>query len=319
MRYGCPETLISDQGSHFRNETAATLCARLKVHQCFTPVYSPWVNGTLKGLNRDILQVIRANLVEYTLATTEWPYLLPVVQANLDHTAVSSLANHAPIELFLGLDSPRTLDCVVVPKGNGVAVGIADGEDQPSLSQFRSSLHGLHQEVVRVKERKRLAAMAKARGAVCNFDVGDYVLWSRIDKRLGNNKHLGQWLGPLTVVEARPYSFVIKHLISGTLHEVHGSRLKFYAESSFKVTEEIVEFISNQGIRLGIERFANHGFNRVARQWEHLVQWTGLQADEASWDPAFGMLKDSPAKVSEYLAVCEDEPFKTAIIHQKSS
>lgn len=265
MRYGRPETLTSDQGWHFCNETVTTLCVCPKVHQEFTLVYSPWVNGTVKRLNRDILEVIRALLVEYKLATTQWPYLLPVVEANLNHTAVSPVANHAPIELFFGLNPQSALDCVVMPKGNGAAVEIADGEDQSSLSQLRSSLHGLHQQLVRVMERKQLAAMVKAREAVRKIDLGDYVLWPRIDKHLGSNKLLGQWLEPFTVVEARSNSFVIKHLVSGTLHEVHGLRLKFYAESSFETAEEIVKFISNQGILLGVERFANHRFHRVAR------------------------------------------------------
>lgn len=48
------------------------------------------------------------------------------------------------------------------------------------------------------------------------------------------------------------------------------------------------------------------------------MEWTGLQVAEASWEPAFAMLKNVPAKVSEYLAVCEDDQFKTAMTHQES-
>ncbi|KAG2946424.1 hypothetical protein PC110_g21117 [Phytophthora cactorum] len=85
-RYGTPKMLLSDQGSHFRNETMAHLATRLKIELRFTPVYSPWLNSTVERLNRDVLRVIRALLMEYSLDRYEWPYLLPVLQANLNHT-----------------------------------------------------------------------------------------------------------------------------------------------------------------------------------------------------------------------------------------
>ncbi|OWZ06455.1 Retrotransposon protein [Phytophthora megakarya] len=40
-RYEMPKTLLSDQGTHFRNETMNHVAARLKVQFTFTPVYSP--------------------------------------------------------------------------------------------------------------------------------------------------------------------------------------------------------------------------------------------------------------------------------------
>lgn len=59
-RFGISESLLSDQGSHFRNEVVKHWCARMKVEQVFSPVYMPWLNGTVQRLNRDILQVLRA-------------------------------------------------------------------------------------------------------------------------------------------------------------------------------------------------------------------------------------------------------------------
>ncbi|POM67024.1 Hypothetical protein PHPALM_17041 [Phytophthora palmivora] len=88
-RFGVPETLLSDQGSHFRNEMIKHLCARLKIEQAFSPVYMPWLNDTVERLNRDVLQVM-----EYGIDQHEWPYLLPSLEANLNHTPVQSLHGH---------------------------------------------------------------------------------------------------------------------------------------------------------------------------------------------------------------------------------
>ncbi|ETL86340.1 hypothetical protein L917_14226 [Phytophthora nicotianae] len=85
----------------------------------------------------------------------------------------------------------------------------------------------MHREVVDAKEKKRLYDMAVAKGSTVNFDIGDYVLWSRVDQRLSKDKLLAQWVGPFAVTEARPHSFVIRHLLSGVTYEVHGSRLRF--------------------------------------------------------------------------------------------
>ncbi|KAG3122852.1 hypothetical protein PC128_g27709 [Phytophthora cactorum] len=83
-RFGVPESLVSDQGSHFRNETVKHLCARMQIEQAFSPVYSPWVNWAVERLNKDILQVLRVLLLEYDIDFHEWPFLLPVLQGNLN-------------------------------------------------------------------------------------------------------------------------------------------------------------------------------------------------------------------------------------------
>ncbi|OWZ19870.1 hypothetical protein PHMEG_0005806 [Phytophthora megakarya] len=81
--------LRSDQGSNSKNWVVKHLASRLKVELDYTPVYSPWLNGTVERLNK-----------YYSLDTREWPYLVPAVQANRNHASVHSLAGHAPIEVF---------------------------------------------------------------------------------------------------------------------------------------------------------------------------------------------------------------------------
>ncbi|OWZ09302.1 hypothetical protein PHMEG_00018017 [Phytophthora megakarya] len=264
MRYGKPEVLVSDQGSHFRNEVIELLYARLKVQQSFTPVYSLWVNGTIERVNKDVLQ--------------EWLYLLPVVQANINHTPVESLGNRSPIELFLGLPAPSALDSIVAK---------VDG--------------------------KTAILSGSIGGVACNFDTGDYVLWSRVDKRISTHKLLARWVGPFKVVQLLPNSFMIKHLITGTEYEVHGTRLKFYSGSSLNITEEITELIANQGMLLGVRQLVDHRFNNVLHRWEFMASWAGLTSIEDSWESAADMQKDVPAKVSEYMERVQDEELSEAL------
>ncbi|GMF46581.1 unnamed protein product [Phytophthora fragariaefolia] len=197
----------------------------------------------------------------------------PIVQANMNHTPMSSLADHSPGELFTGLQSPSALDVVVRPTLHGEELVIVDLTDvEPQLAQLRASLEGLHKEVGDIKEKKRLADMQRKTGAVCNFDVGDYVLWSRIDQRLPNNKLLGQWLDLFRIIEALPHAFNIQHLRTNKVYEVHGTGLKYYADADLNMIVEMQELVTSQGIVLDVKAFIEHRYNEALRRWGLLVQ-----------------------------------------------
>ncbi|KAE9037711.1 hypothetical protein PR002_g6407 [Phytophthora rubi] len=301
-RFGLPESWESDNGSHFKAEVMASLCERLKANQSFVPVYTPWINGTVERINRDILQVLRAMLLEFQLDTRNWLYLLPLIQANLNHSPVASLGNHAPIEVFTGLPAPSALDTIAVPSDKGTRLVPVDPERVSAhVEKLRRSLHAMHKEATTQKEKKRLYEMARAKGGICNFAVGDFVLWSRVDSRLQGSKLLVRWVGPFRVVEARQHSFIIDHLITKDKVEVHGSRLKFYCDSSLNVTAELKEHVAKQGIVLGVRAIVNHRNNPVSNEWEVQVAWIGLEDVENSWEPLRRIYADVPTKVQEYI------------------
>jgi hypothetical protein len=121
------------------------------------------------------------------------------------------------MEVFLGLPKPYALDVVALPKNGSIDwVEFDVAQVAVSLDQLRAGFEGLHREIVDRKEKVRCRQMAAKRGTVCNFDVGDFVLWSRIDERLPTHKLLATWLSPFRVIEARPHSFLIDHLVNMT-------------------------------------------------------------------------------------------------------
>ncbi|KAE8883707.1 hypothetical protein PF001_g1593 [Phytophthora fragariae] len=167
-RFGLPEMWESDNGSHFKAALMQQLADRLKVVQKFVPVYTPWINGTVERVNRDILHVLRLMLMELNLDTRKWPYLLPLIQANLNDSAVASLEGHAPIELFTGLPAPSLLDTVVVPVGRVTRTLSVDMSAAAShLVQLRQHLAEVHAKVIARKEQRRAYELAKAKGQTC--------------------------------------------------------------------------------------------------------------------------------------------------------
>ncbi|GMF14717.1 unnamed protein product [Phytophthora fragariaefolia] len=241
-------------------------------------------------------------LMELNLDTRNWPYLLPLIQANLNHSAVASPGGHAPIELFTGLPAPSLLDTVVVPVGGVTRTLSVDMSAAAShLEQLRQHRAEMHSKVIGRKEQRRAYELDKAKGQTCNFEVGDSVLWSRVDKRMRGSKLLVRWVEPFRVTKALSHSCIVAHLLTGDEFEVHGSRLKHYCDSDLGATAEISEHVASQGIALGVRAIVDHRFEPTAQEWQLLVVWRGLEDMENSWEPFASICGDVPALVAQYV------------------
>eukprot|EP00644_Phytophthora_capsici_P011255 jgi/Phyca11/110519/e_gw1.18.275.1 len=103
-----------------------------------------------------------------------------------------------------------------------------------------------------------------------NFDVGDYVLRSRVDQK-HQDKLLVTWIGPYQITRADVHSFVVRHLVTGEETDVHSSRLTFYADSSLQITEEIREHVAAQGQILAVNDLLDYRWNSQKKDYDILV------------------------------------------------
>ena len=78
--FGVPKGLMSDGPTHFKNETVRAVTRGLKVPHHFTLPYTPWSNGAVERLGKELLRVFRSIVSELQMKFEEWPDLLPVVQ-----------------------------------------------------------------------------------------------------------------------------------------------------------------------------------------------------------------------------------------------
>jgi transposase InsO family protein len=90
-RFGVVHQWVSDQGAHFRNQLVEKLQRALGAQHHFVTAYTPWANGSVEVVNREILKCMKALLSERRLAIQDWPTLLPVVQAALNSMPADSL------------------------------------------------------------------------------------------------------------------------------------------------------------------------------------------------------------------------------------
>ncbi|KAG3118052.1 hypothetical protein PI124_g4535 [Phytophthora idaei] len=128
----------------------------------------------------------------------------------------------------------------------------------------------MHCDVEDQRLKQRLLNKKPERGEnFVNFAVGDYVLRSRFDKRQGN-KLQATWVGPYRVVRPDTHSFTVERLVTGELTDGHASRLKMYAGDSLEVTEELLEYVSSQGIVLAVNELKDHRWNTSIEDYEPL-------------------------------------------------
>lgn len=106
-----PNGLMSDGQRHFRNETIRLLCKSLRVPHHFTLPYTPWSNGAVELLEKEILRTFRAITSELQMDFKEWTDLLPVIQSIPNNSPFPHLQNVASVTAFL--DEAGASHCIV--------------------------------------------------------------------------------------------------------------------------------------------------------------------------------------------------------------
>nr|CCA16690.1 chromodomain protein putative [Albugo laibachii Nc14] len=275
----------TDSGTHFKNKVITEL-ARLTGSSCeYILGYCHWKNGSVERVSKDLLQVLRAVVAEMKLDMKKWPDIILSIMGILNHIPCQSLGGRGAIECFTVLksDTPIDRDYMIDDLASPKPVELRTCDEEMKI--LHQSLVDIHLEIANEAERRQLAnQMAQKDVQPALFNVGDMVLWAKVDMKLHPNKLRLNCLGPYRVIQCKEYSCVIKHLFTGRESEVYHSRLKFYRDSELEASEEIMAHVLNKDLLLNVDSIRGH--RKVQEQWELLVKWQGLEeVEEASWEP----------------------------------
>ncbi|CAN0593496.1 unnamed protein product, partial [Laminaria digitata] len=105
---GVPSVLVSDTASHFKNQLLRKLADGLGVNPQFSVANSPWTNGTVESMMKEVQRILKALLVEYRCAINEWEKNLPMVQWALNSSHRQRLGC-SPYKGFFGREPTSML------------------------------------------------------------------------------------------------------------------------------------------------------------------------------------------------------------------
>ncbi|OQR82260.1 hypothetical protein ACHHYP_16315 [Achlya hypogyna] len=116
-----------------------------------------------------------------------------------------------------------------------------------------------------------------------------------------DHNHLTSSTSLLPIADVGRYSCTILHIITGNECQAHVSRLKPLVESSYEITQEIREHVSEQGIELCIRDIRGVRYNRSDKLWEIECLWEGHEGQEASWEKFTSIATDAPAVARKFV------------------
>lgn len=306
--FGTVQQWVSDQGTHFKNQVVKTLRQRTNSSHHFTLAYTPWTNGTVEVVCRELLRTLKALTSEYQLSQKDWVSVLPVVQSVLNNSPLQRMNGHCPLTVFTGLPQDTPLTTIKTKGTKPIKLRTISEVRIRQLKEFdalQSSLEGMHRYIKPATDKKRAASISrhnrKTNVKPINFSVGDFVLRAVSKKEKGSKISL-TWTGPYRVTVCKSeYIFEVQHLSSGDKKDVHGRRLKFFRNKDYKVTQDLLDHIGHQESELMIvDEFRD--IRMKSGELQLYTQWKGLDESENTWESLQLMNEDVPTMVKEYVS-----------------
>jgi len=244
---------------------------------------------------------------EYQVPFKAWRTFVPVVQAILNSTPIARLGDRCPLTAFTSLPADNPLSCIKEAMNGTVRIRSIQGvraREIMHVEQIMAAVENLHREVANLSSKSRetriKAHNAETHVRACKTDKGDFVLRAVLQKNKGRKTSL-RWRGPFKILQVlSDFLFKVMDLRSAQESVVHGSRLKFFRNSEFEITEETENYLAFQdGEYCVVDEIQD--INMQDGEVKLLVKWRGFDDEEPGWESLALMREDVPQLVTEFL------------------
>jgi hypothetical protein len=196
-RFGVPQAIVTDHGSHFRNNMMSELTAKLGLrHDSSTPYY-PQANGQVEAINKVLITMIRRMI---GIHKTSWHTMLfSALWAY--RTSVKSATGFTPFRLVYGMEAILPIECEI-PSLKLVVELLPNTSAEEERLLYLMRLDETRRDATLVIEaqKKRVKAQYDKHVKPRVFSKGDLVLLYEQDKDvLGAGKFEPMWRGPYIV------------------------------------------------------------------------------------------------------------------------
>ena len=305
--FGISHVWVSDQGSHFKNTVMTALRKSLAIKHHFTTAYTPWANGTVERVCREVLRAARALLSEFRMRRKQWPSVVKIIQSVLNNSPSKHRGNIAPLTGFTGRKPDRPLASILKDHTSTVhSMEFIRAQQLINTELLGKAIDRIHKRVKDNAEKGRHAARQRHSRKTgvenCNFDVGDYVLVSRRDAD-HVDKLCVRWSGPRRIRRVLTQKlFEVEDLRNGSVETIHATRIRFYHDSSLNVSEELIAHIAHNEQGYEVEDIKEIRYSRKEKNFEVRVHWKGFESpQDDTWEELKKMREDVPDIVSRFL------------------
>ena len=218
-QHGCPQIILSDRGTHFKNELLEKLTARFEIKHLFSTPYHPQTNGLVERFNRTLCE----SLAKLSQQTKQWDeYVRPVLFAY--RTSKQATTKMTPFYLTYGRKARLPVD------------GPEQSEEHLSERIFKLIDQLPHD---RDTTRKRIAMQQNKQKAhhdqqvkgETKFTIGDKVLLYKAEKeKQWTGKLEEKWKGPFYIHLVQPHGSYKLRTLEGQVLKTpfNGRLLKHY-------------------------------------------------------------------------------------------
>jgi len=222
-RHGCPTKILSDQGTHFKNNMIAHLTKKFQIKQTFSTPYHPQTNGLVERFNRTLCESLSKLANDHK---TDWDkYIAPVLFAY--RTTKHNTTKFTPFYLVYGREAKLPMDSLELEREHNLLTRVHNlVEDLP-----RGRVCAKEQiEIGQIKQKELYDKRIKKEQ---HFSIGQKVLYY---KAAQDNQHTGKllpkWKGPYFIHEVQLNgSYKIRTIDGKVLKSpVNGCYLKRYFE-----------------------------------------------------------------------------------------
>jgi len=196
-RFGVPQAIITDHGSHFRNIMMTELTSQLGLrHDSSTPYY-PQANGLVESINKVLVIMIRRII---GIHRTNWHNMLfSALWAY--RTSVKNSTGFTPFQLVYGLEVVLPIECEIPSLQMAVELLPATSEEEKRFL-YLAKLDETRRDATLAIEThaKRMKAQYDKNVTPRSFSEGDLVLlYDQANDKLGAGKFVPMWHGPYIV------------------------------------------------------------------------------------------------------------------------
>ena len=276
-RYGLPESVHSDRGTHFAAKMVQELMSYLKINQEFSLPYRPQTNGMVERTNAEVMRHLRALIQPQGRGYKDWSMVLPLVQRILNTTPHSATGIPPHMLMFpssLGLD-------------RGILFPFSNNDQISDLPEFLKEMKDKQAELLEMSSRHLTEVTAEADKKAKEkpprqFHEGQYVLRRSPTGRRTKLDHK-VW-GPFLVKGQEGATVRLEDLNNQAAVEVHVDDLvPFLRNPNWKTTPQQEAAKDRQEWVV----VAVKSSRKEAGKMKFLVQWepTEDMVWEDTWEP----------------------------------